>query len=147
MQSRAMDANMPPYMLEASNVKSSFKFSLNSFWERQHTTFHVTKLLGSDFRAYLDWAIGGQLPKYIDCILIYRRSIHSYKVTETTRKTVTKDKDGNVTEDVSIDKTTTETDSKVQPAGRMARLLKVLPGILMLLILAALAYYVTAVRL
>ena len=82
-----------------------------------------------------------------DCILICRRSIHSYKVTETTRKTVTKDKDGNVTEDVSIDKTTTETDSKVQPAGRMARLLKVLPGILMLLILAALAYYVTAVRL
>jgi len=75
-----------------------------------------------------------------------RRSIHSYKVTETTRKTVTKDKDGNVTEDVSIDKTTTETDSKVQPAGRMARLLKVLPGILMLLILAALAYYVTAKR-
>ena len=83
----------------------------------------------------------------IVCILICRRSIHSYKVTETTRKTVTKDKDGNVTEDVSIDKTTTETDSKVQPAGRMARLLKVLPGILMLLILAALAYYVTAVRL
>ena len=84
---------------------------------------------------------------YTNCILICRRSIHSYKVTETTRKTVTKDKDGNVTEDVSIDKTTTETDSKVQPAGRMARLLKVLPGILMLLILAALAYYVTAVRL
>merc|ERR1712021_38492 len=75
-----------------------------------------------------------------------RRSIHSYKVTETTRKTVTKDKDGNVTEDVSIDKTTTETDSKVQPAGRMAGLLKVLPGILMLLILAALAYYVAAKR-
>merc|ERR1719319_1994642 len=77
---------------------------------------------------------------------IVTNSLQSYKVTETTRKTVTKDKDGNVTEDVSIDKTTTETDSKVQPAGRMARLLKVLPGILMLLILAALAYYVTAKR-
>ena len=75
-----------------------------------------------------------------------RRSIHSYKVTETTKKTVTKDKDGNITEDISIDKVTSETDSKVEPLGRMARLLKVLPGILMLLILAALAYYVTSVR-
>jgi len=75
-----------------------------------------------------------------------RRSIHSYKVTETTKKTVTKDKDGNITEDISIDKVTSETDSKVEPLGRMARLLRVLPGILMLLILAALAYYVTSKR-
>jgi len=75
-----------------------------------------------------------------------RRSIHSYKVVETSRKTVTKDKDGNITEDISIDKVTSETDSKVEPLGRMARLLRVLPRILMLLILAALAYYVTSKR-
>jgi len=75
-----------------------------------------------------------------------RRSIHSYKVVETSRKTVTKDKDGNITEDITVDKVTSETDSKIEPAGRIARLLKVLPGILMLLILAALAYYVTSKR-
>ena len=76
----------------------------------------------------------------------FRRSIHSYKVTETTRKTVTKDKDGNIIEDISVDKVTSETDGKIEPAGRLARLLRVLPGLLLLLILAALAYYVTAVR-
>jgi len=75
-----------------------------------------------------------------------RGSIHSYKVVETSRKTVTKDKDGNITEDITVDKVTSETDSKIEPAGRIARLLKVLPGILMLLILAALAYYVTSKR-
>ena len=78
--------------------------------------------------------------------LYFRRSIHSYKVVETSRKTVTKDKDGNITEDTTVDKVTSETDSKIEPAGRIARLIKVLPGILMLLILAALAYYVTSVR-
>ena len=56
------------------------------------------------------------------------------------------DKDGNITEDTTVDKVTSETDSKIEPAGRIARLIKVLPGILMLLILAALAYYVTSVR-
>merc|ERR1711936_931738 len=65
-----------------------------------------------------------------------RRSIHSYKVVETSRKTVTKDKDGNITEDTTVDKVSSETDSKIEPAGRIARLLKV----------AALAYYVTSKR-
>jgi len=68
-----------------------------------------------------------------------RRSIHSYKVTETTTETMTKDKDGLVTRDVVTTKETTE--SKGVIGGARHILFKVLPWIFLLLIAAALVYY------
>ena len=73
-----------------------------------------------------------------------RRSIHTYKVTETTTQTMTKGKDGVV----SIDKVSTKetSESTNQTGGNKVALVmrKVLPGILMVLILLALAYYITS---
>jgi hypothetical protein len=66
-----------------------------------------------------------------------RRSIHSYKVTETTTETMTKD--GLVTRDVVTTKETTE--SKGVIGGAKHILFKVLPWIFLLLIAAALVYY------
>lgn len=74
-----------------------------------------------------------------------RRSIHSYKVTETTRQTVTKSKDGVTTQDITYTKETSEGEIKAQ-ASKMALFRKILPGILLGLILVALAYYVSSVR-
>jgi len=102
--------------------------------------------LGQTIRQRFSGSVPAAKPKSDRFTPTPRRSIHSYKVVETSRKTVTKDKDGNITEDTSVDKVTSETDSKIEPAGRIARLIKVLPGVLMLLILAALAYYVTSKR-
>jgi hypothetical protein len=102
--------------------------------------------LGQSIRQRFSGSGSAEKPKSDRFTPTPRRSIHSYKVVETSRKTVTKDKDGNITEDTTVDKVTSETDSKIEPAGRIARLIKVLPGILMLLILAALAYYVTSKR-
>lgn len=73
-----------------------------------------------------------------------RRSIHSYKITETTRETMTKSKDGVVTRDFTYNKETSE--SKGETGGKMVFVRKVLPGILLVLIMAALAYYVSTVR-
>lgn len=73
-----------------------------------------------------------------------RRSIHTYKVTETTTQTMTKGKDGVV----SIDKISTkETSESTNQTGgnKVAQVMrKVLPGVLMVLILLALAYYITS---
>ena len=73
-----------------------------------------------------------------------RRSIHTYKVTETTTQTMTKGKDGVV----SIDKVSTKetSESTNQTGGNKVAMVmrKVLPGILMVLILLALAYYITS---
>ena len=77
-----------------------------------------------------------------------RRSIHSYKITETTTQTMTKSKDGMITQDITSTKETSE--SKGEIGGRntkMATLLKILPGFFMLLIIASLAYYVFTVGL
>lgn len=73
-----------------------------------------------------------------------RRSIHSYKITETTRETMTKNKEGVVTRDFTYNKETSE--SKGETGGSLVFVRKVLPGILLVLIMAALAYYVSTVR-
>ena len=60
-------------------------------------------------------------------------------MTETTTETMTKDKDGLVTRDVVTTKETTE--SKGVIGGARHILFKVLPWIFLLLIAAALVYY------
>jgi len=73
-----------------------------------------------------------------------RRSIHSYKVTETTKQTMTKSKDGVVSQETTYVKETS--DSTDEAGGRSVVsvvLRKVLPGLLLVLILAALAYYIS----
>ncbi len=75
-----------------------------------------------------------------------RRSIHSYKVTETTKQTMTKSKDGVVSKETTYVKETS--DSTDEAGGRSVVsvvLRKVLPGLLLVLILAALAYYISKV--
>jgi len=73
-----------------------------------------------------------------------RRSIHTYKVSETTVQTMTKSKDGQlITHDVTYNKETSESAPEVQ-RSMTSVVLKVLPGIFMVLIIVALAYYVSS---
>ena len=74
-----------------------------------------------------------------------RRSIHSYKVTETTTQTMVKNKDGSISQDIVYNKETSESKGIIGGPTILAKVLRVLPGIFMLLIIAALAYYVSSV--
>jgi len=72
-----------------------------------------------------------------------RRSIHSYKVTETSKETVTKAKDGTISRDYDYKKTTSTSEAEIGPVRRFVRFL---PTIFMLLIIAAVGYYIYVSR-
>lgn len=76
-----------------------------------------------------------------------RRSIHSYKVTETTRQTLTKGKDGTVTHDFDYKKETSESKGALGGSrGKLATVLRLLPGFFLILLFLVLAYYVYTKR-
>jgi len=77
-----------------------------------------------------------------------RRSIHSYKVTETSRQTLTKSKDGTVTHDFDYKKETSESKGVLGTGsrGKLATVLRLLPGFFLILLFAVLAYYVYTKR-
>jgi len=77
-----------------------------------------------------------------------RRSIHSYKVTETTRQTLTKSKDGTITHDFDYKKETSESKGSLgnTTRGRLASVLRLLPGFFLILLIIVLAYYVYTKR-
>lgn len=68
-----------------------------------------------------------------------RRSIHSYKVTETSKETVTKMKDGTVSRDFDYKKTTSTSQDEI---GGVRKALRFLPSLFLLLIVVAVGYYV-----
>lgn len=72
-----------------------------------------------------------------------RRSIHSYKVTETTRETVTKNKDGTTSRDFDCKKMTSTSQDEI---GGARKVLKFLPSLFLLLIVVAVGYYVYVSR-
>ena len=72
-----------------------------------------------------------------------RRSIHSYKVTETSKETITKGKDGTISRDYDYKKTTSTSQGEV---GTVGRFLRFLPSVFLLLIIAAVGYYIYVVR-
>ena len=72
-----------------------------------------------------------------------RRSIHSYKVTETSKETITKGKDGVISRDYDYKKTTATSHGEI---GAVGRFLRFLPSMFLLLIIAAVGYYIYVVR-
>ena len=69
-----------------------------------------------------------------------RRSIHSYKITETTTETVVKSPDGNVTRDFEYRK---ETSQSTDEAGgsKMSTIFSILTKLFILLLLGGVAFY------
>ena len=74
-----------------------------------------------------------------------RRSIHSYKVTETTKQTMTKNPDGSISRDYDYKKVTSEDKGTIGGSGKIYALLKMLPGFFLLLIVIVVAYYIYSV--
>lgn len=72
-----------------------------------------------------------------------RRSIHSYKVTESSKETVTKMKDGTISRDIDYTKTTSNSHGEVGPVRKFLRFL---PSLFLLLIIAAVGYYIYVSR-
>lgn len=72
-----------------------------------------------------------------------RRSIHSYKVTETSKETVTKMKDGTISRDFDYKKTTSNSQDEI---GGVRKTLKLLPPLFLGLIIMAVGYYITVSR-
>jgi len=70
-----------------------------------------------------------------------RRSIHSYKVTETSKETVTKAKDGTVSKEYSYTKTTSKIVTEI---GVVEKLGNFLLCIFLFLIIAGAGYYIYA---
>lgn len=70
-----------------------------------------------------------------------RRSIHSYKVTETTKQTMVKSPDGNITHDLTYNKETSQSQGEIGGYSRAVKILRLLPGFFVLLIVIALVYY------
>jgi len=77
-----------------------------------------------------------------------RRSIHSYKVTETTRQTLTKGKDGTLTHDFDYKKETSESKGSLEGTrrGKLASVLRLLPGFFLILLFLVLVYYIYTKR-
>jgi len=69
-----------------------------------------------------------------------RRSIHSYKVTETSKETVTKTKDGSISRNFDYKKETSTSDDELD--GTRNKIIRLLPRFFLLLILLAVGYYV-----
>lgn len=72
-----------------------------------------------------------------------RRSIHSYKVTETSKETVTKMKDGTISRDFDYKKTTSDSKDEI---GTVRKFLRFLPSLFLLLIIIAVGYYIYVSR-
>jgi hypothetical protein len=68
-----------------------------------------------------------------------RRSIHSYKVEETSRETPTKMKDGTISRDFDYKKVASTNKDEI---GGVRKALKFLPSLFLLLIVVAVGYYV-----
>ena len=63
-------------------------------------------------------------------------------MTESSKKTLTKHKDGSISEETEVTKVTSEDAGIVEPRKNLKTLFKILPGVFLLMILAALVYYV-----
>jgi len=68
-----------------------------------------------------------------------RRSIHSYKVTETSKETVTKMKDGTIARDFEYKKMTSNDQEEM---GGYRKIVKLIPSLFLILIVLAVAYYI-----
>ena len=73
-----------------------------------------------------------------------RRSIHSYKVTETSKETVTKMKDGTIARDFEYKKLTSDDQEEI---GGYRKIVKLIPSLFLILIVLAVAYYIYMVSL
>ena len=73
-----------------------------------------------------------------------RRSIHSYKVTETSKETVTKMKDGTIARDFEYKKLTSNDQEEI---GGYRKIVKLIPSLFLILIVLAVAYYIYMVSL
>ena len=73
-----------------------------------------------------------------------RRSIHSYKVTETSKETVTKMKDGTIARDFEYKKLTSDDQEEI---GGCRKIVKLIPSLFLILIVLAVAYYIYMVSL
>ena len=74
-----------------------------------------------------------------------RRSIHSYKVTETSKETVTTMKDGTVSRNFDYKKETSTNQDEVGGAGLLRRMLRYTPAMFLILIVLAVGYYIKMV--
>ena len=74
-----------------------------------------------------------------------RRSIHSYKVTETSKETVTTMKDGTVSRNFDYKKETSTNQDEVGGAGLFRRMLRYTPAMFLILIFLAVGYYIKMV--
>ena len=69
-----------------------------------------------------------------------RRSIHSYKITETTTETVVKSPDGNVTRDFEYRKETSQSTDEVG-GNKISTIFSILAKLILLILLAGVAFY------
>ena len=68
-----------------------------------------------------------------------RRSIHSYKVTETSKETVTTMKDGTIARDFEYKKLTSNDQEEI---GGYRKIVKLIPSLFLILIILVVAYYI-----
>ena len=73
-----------------------------------------------------------------------RRSIHSYKVTETSKETVTTMKDGTIARDFEYKKLTSNDQEEI---GGYRKIVKLIPSLFLILIVLTVAYYIYMVSL
>lgn len=74
-----------------------------------------------------------------------RRSIHSYKVTESSRESLTRSPDGKLSRSYTYKKDTYDSDKDFKNTA-LGRVVRWLPKIFMLIIFAAVVYYTLQVR-
>lgn len=71
-----------------------------------------------------------------------RRSIHSYKVTETRKETITKMKDGTVSRDFDYKKETSTNQDELGGDGLVRKMLRYVPPMFLLMIFLTVGYYI-----